>query len=66
VHISKTTEPIFSQEDGKLAAIEKLSLCFLNSFGGGMEVQKGQYLSGPSFTKSDLLIKRESCLILVA
>jgi len=55
------------QEDGKWAAIEKLSFLFLNSFRDGREVQKGHFFSSPSWTqlheikhgdKLDLIVKK--------
>ena len=45
------------QVDDKWAAIEKLSWCFLNSFWGGREVQKGHFCFGPSCTKCHLEAK---------
>ena len=42
------------QEDGKWAAIEKLSFWFLNSFRGVREVQKGHFHFEASFTKCSM------------
>jgi len=58
------------QEDGKWAAIEKLTFRFMNSFGCRRDVQKGYFRFGPSFTKCNIAAKwiylseKESRLIL--
>jgi len=57
----ETAEQIFTkifQDDGKRAAIEKLSFWFLNSFVGGREVQKRHLRFGPSLTKHNMAAKR--------
>jgi len=46
------------QEDGKLVAIEKLFFLVSKLFWGGMEVQKGHFRFGPSFTKCNVAAKR--------
>jgi len=58
------------QEDGKWAAIKKLSYWFLNSIRAGREVGKGHCRFRPSFRKCNIvakqiyLLQKESCVIL--
>ena len=53
-HIPKTAQRIFTKSYDKRAVIEKLSFWFLNSFGGGREVENGHFRCGPSFTKCNV------------
>jgi len=46
------------QEDGKWSTTAKLSFWFLNSFGGGREVENGYFWFWPSFTKWNVAAKR--------
>jgi len=61
------------QQDGKLAAIEKLCFWFLNSFGGRRKVHNVTFSAlpaGSTFTKQCMagkriyLSRKESCLIM--